>query len=127
METESLLMERLLSPRTSSDAGSQQLELTHHMESEGMVVPPVHGFVPGCSAMGTESPSSPDTGSGDVVMLPSIGSMGHNRGLCRPCGFVHSRNGCSSGASCKFCHLCPVGSIERQRKMKRHLVKAAQK
>lgn len=60
----------------------------------------------------------------DDVKLPSIGSQGHSRGLCSPCGFVHSKNGCSGGTGCKFCHLCPAGSIERQRKMKRQLVKA---
>jgi len=59
--------------------------------------------------------------------LPSLGSLGHYYGLCRPCGFLHSRSGCDAGASCTFCHLCPPGTIQLQRKMKGHLVRAAQR
>jgi len=56
----------------------------------------------------------------------SIGSSSHDRGLCRPCGFVHHKGGCAAGVSCTFCHLCPPGTIERQRQMKRKLVRALQ-
>merc|ERR1719491_1534227 len=54
--------------------------------------------------------------------LPALESLGHYYGLCRPCGFVHSRSGCDAGASCTFCHLCPPGTMQLQRKMKGHLV-----
>merc|ERR1711879_325383 len=56
--------------------------------------------------------------------LPSIGSQGHSRGLCRPCGFAHHANGCEKGSLCEFCHICPRGTIERQRKTKRHMNRA---
>jgi len=57
--------------------------------------------------------------------LPSLGSLGHDHGCCKPCGFVHHKDGCSAGVSCSFCHLCPPGTIERQRQNKRQLVRAA--
>jgi len=58
--------------------------------------------------------------------LPSIGSLDHERGLCHPCGFMHHKGGCAAGVSCSFCHLCPAGTIEQQRKKKRQLRRAAQ-
>mmetsp|Transcript_127708 Transcript_127708/g.208052 ORF Transcript_127708/g.208052 Transcript_127708/m.208052 type:complete len:216 (-) Transcript_127708:220-867(-) len=58
--------------------------------------------------------------------LPSVGSAGHHAGTCKPCGFFHTR-GCTDGAACSFCHICPHGTIERQRKEKRHLVRALQR
>lgn len=60
------------------------------------------------------------------VGLPSAGSSGHASGACKPCGFLHTR-GCSDGAACQFCHLCPPGTIEQQRKEKRRLVRALQR
>jgi hypothetical protein len=58
------------------------------------------------------------------MALPSLGSVGHCYGVCRPCGFVHHKGGCTAGKDCSFCHLCPAGTIEKQRKMKRHLVRS---
>merc|ERR1712159_916576 len=57
--------------------------------------------------------------------LPSVGSAEHSIGLCSPCGFVHHTKGCAAGADCKFCHLCPPGTIEQKRKMKRKMVRSA--
>jgi len=57
-------------------------------------------------------------------VLGSVGSAGHDQGLCRPCGFFHHKNGCAAGTSCTFCHLCPAGAIERQRKLKRQLLRS---
>lgn len=54
----------------------------------------------------------------------SVGSMKHDLGLCSPCSFFYRGGGCSEGAECTFCHLCPPGSIELKRKMKRKLVKS---
>jgi len=62
-----------------------------------------------------------------ALELPSIGSLCHGQGCCKPCGFVHHKNGCSAGVSCSFCHLCPPGTIERQREKKRQLVRAARR
>jgi len=68
--------------------------------------------------------SSPFQAASEV---PSIGSLGHGHGCCKPCGFVHHKDGCSAGVSCIFCHLCPPGTIERQREKKRQLVRAARR
>jgi len=45
----------------------------------------------------------------------SIGSVGHDRGLCTPCAFF-PKQGCSLGASCFFCHLCNAGERKRRKK-----------
>jgi len=47
--------------------------------------------------------------------LPSIGSVGHRLGVCKPCAFVF-KEGCRSGAECKFCHLCDPGEKKRRKK-----------
>lgn len=50
---------------------------------------------------------------------PSVGSVGHKHGLCRPCDFIH-RNSCRTGAACKFCHLCgPVENRQRKKEKQR--------
>eukprot|EP00747_Dinoflagellata_sp_TGD_P195199 gnl/TRDRNA2_/TRDRNA2_63517_c0_seq1.p1 gnl/TRDRNA2_/TRDRNA2_63517_c0~~gnl/TRDRNA2_/TRDRNA2_63517_c0_seq1.p1 ORF type:complete len:315 (+),score=59.18 gnl/TRDRNA2_/TRDRNA2_63517_c0_seq1:57-1001(+) len=53
----------------------------------------------------------------DGERVPSVGSMGHAIGRCKPCAFVHT-TGCASGASCVFCHLCEPGEKKRRRKDK---------
>jgi len=45
----------------------------------------------------------------------SIGSVGHDQGLCKPCAFFRNRS-CSLGASCSFCHLCNAGERKRRKK-----------
>jgi hypothetical protein len=35
--------------------------------------------------------------------LPSLGSIAHQRGTCKPCAFGAN---CRNGADCEFCHLC---------------------
>lgn len=47
--------------------------------------------------------------------LPSAGSEGHDRGLCKPCAFVHTK-GCENGKLCEFCHLCDAGARKRRQK-----------
>mmetsp|Transcript_14594 Transcript_14594/g.37772 ORF Transcript_14594/g.37772 Transcript_14594/m.37772 type:complete len:246 (+) Transcript_14594:82-819(+) len=52
---------------------------------------------------------------------PSVGSVGHNLGVCRPCDFFGRGFDCRAGANCSFCHLC--GPVERrQRKVQRRKV-----
>lgn len=62
-----------------------------------------------------EEDSPPQLGCDD---FPSIGSLGHYLRRCKPCAFA-SRAGCSSGAQCKFCHLCDPGENKMRRKEKR--------
>jgi len=52
-----------------------------------------------CTSM---PPSGPALGAPE---LPSVGSIGHAAGRCKPCAFVHSK-GCENGLACQFCHLC---------------------
>lgn len=54
--------------------------------------------------------------------LPSIGSLLHHRGECKPCTFFHTR-GCENKEDCKFCHLCGPG--EKKKRIKK--MKAAQR
>eukprot|EP00439_Symbiodinium_sp_Y106_P000724 s5128_g1.t1 len=54
--------------------------------------------------------------------MPSVGSVGHAEGTCRPCAFVFKK-GCDSGSQCTFCHLCPPG--EKKRRMKEKSTKKA--
>jgi len=42
---------------------------------------------------------------GGVEQLPSIGSVGHAEGLCRPCHYAPTKRGCSLGKDCDFCHF----------------------
>lgn len=61
----------------------------------------------------------PELGS---PQLPSIGSLLHHRGGCRPCTFFHTR-GCENKEDCQFCHLCGPG--EKKKRLKG--MKAAQR
>lgn len=57
--------------------------------------------------------------------LPSVGSMNHHRGLCKPCAFVARDDKlCMSGVKCNFCHLCSPGEKQRRKKEKMALIKA---
>merc|ERR1719389_160475 len=61
----------------------------------------------------------PELGSAE---LPSIGSLLHHKGECKPCTFFHTR-GCENKEDCKFCHLCGPG--EKKKRLKQ--LKAAQR
>jgi len=49
--------------------------------------------------------------------LPTIGSLGHQLGTCKPCAFFHKR-GCANAAQCIFCHLCDPSEKKRRQKEK---------
>jgi len=59
-------------------------------------------------------PEGPAPGSAE---LPSVGSAGHSAGCCKPCAFFHTQ-GCTSGLSCQFCHLCDADERKRRRRAK---------
>merc|ERR1712194_807932 len=46
-----------------------------------------------------------------------VGSELHGTGECAPCAWFYKR-GCTLGASCRFCHLCPDGELRERRKNK---------
>lgn len=47
----------------------------------------------------------------------SMGSAGHDIGLCKPCAFIF-KGGCQNGINCKFCHRCDSGEKKRRQKEK---------
>merc|ERR1712072_1310326 len=59
-----------------------------------------------------EAIAPPELGSKD---LPSIGSLLHHKGECKPCTFFHTR-GCENKEDCKFCHLCGPGGKKKRLK-----------
>eukprot|EP00440_Ansanella_granifera_P017047 gb/GFBE01018517.1/.p1 GENE.gb/GFBE01018517.1/~~gb/GFBE01018517.1/.p1 ORF type:complete len:310 (+),score=33.87 gb/GFBE01018517.1/:1-930(+) len=46
---------------------------------------------------------------------PSVGSVRHRRGKCKPCAFFRGE-GCASGVACLFCHLCEAGEKKKRKK-----------
>lgn len=49
------------------------------------------------------------------TLVPSIGSVGHSAGTCKPCAFFHTK-GCDKGAECSFCHACgPEARLARKK------------
>merc|ERR1712083_1081632 len=73
----------------------------------------------------TFAPPPPPPPIDFLLPVPSVGSLYHVCGLCKPCEFFH-RQRCVEGASCKFCHLC--GPEERKARRKANkIVKRMQK
>eukprot|EP00929_Paragymnodinium_shiwhaense_P056984 TRINITY_DN28517_c0_g1_i1.p1 TRINITY_DN28517_c0_g1~~TRINITY_DN28517_c0_g1_i1.p1 ORF type:complete len:365 (-),score=26.20 TRINITY_DN28517_c0_g1_i1:337-1353(-) len=52
--------------------------------------------------------------------FPSIGSVGHATGLCRPCAHFWRRAGCNQGAFCQRCHLCTQEDFIEYRRGVKH-------
>jgi hypothetical protein len=61
----------------------------------------------------------PELGS---VECPTVGSMNHRFGTCKPCAFLH-KQGCSNGVDCAFCHLCDAGEKKRRQMLKKEQLK----
>eukprot|EP00929_Paragymnodinium_shiwhaense_P111617 TRINITY_DN79960_c0_g1_i1.p1 TRINITY_DN79960_c0_g1~~TRINITY_DN79960_c0_g1_i1.p1 ORF type:complete len:412 (-),score=74.95 TRINITY_DN79960_c0_g1_i1:387-1547(-) len=61
----------------------------------------------------------------DAAELPSIGSLGHALGTCKPCAFHWKPAGCSNGSGCTFCHLCDSSVKMERRKQKKVSIRAA--
>jgi len=57
----------------------------------------------------------PELGTEDC---PTVGSLNHRFGTCRPCAFLH-KQGCGNGVNCQFCHLCDAGEKKRRQKAKK--------
>uniref|UniRef100_A0A6U6NB54 C3H1-type domain-containing protein n=1 Tax=Zooxanthella nutricula TaxID=1333877 RepID=A0A6U6NB54_9DINO len=55
--------------------------------------------------------------------FPSVGSVGHSAGWCKPCAFIF-KEGCNDGAECKFCHLCEPGTKKLRKKAKKAIRRA---
>merc|ERR1719201_2553442 len=79
------------------------------------VPPPPPGAAPAAPSVLrlAEAIAPPELGG---PQLPSIGSLLHHKGGCRPCTFFHTR-GCENKEDCKFCHLCGPG--EKKKRLKK--------
>jgi len=64
---------------------------------------------------------SPQVGTSEV---PTVGSIGHAEGRCKPCAFRWKGLGCSNGANCSFCHLCGQDEKKRRQKEKKFTIRA---
>jgi len=42
--------------------------------------------------------------------------MAHSSGKCKPCAFLFKEEGCRTGVSCQYCHLCQPGEKKRRKK-----------
>merc|ERR1711865_181186 len=60
---------------------------------------------------------------GLLECLPSVGSIHHGTGRCKPCGWFWKEAGCSNGSECCHCHLCPRGEIYARRRAKIGLIR----
>eukprot|EP00439_Symbiodinium_sp_Y106_P012246 s6623_g1.t2 len=49
---------------------------------------------------------------------PSVGSVLHGTGGCKPCAWFWKEQGCRNGAECQHCHLCDKNEIKARRKAK---------
>lgn len=139
---------RLPSPRGSGEAGAVDKSLVESLESparnaskdesdssstaavssrssassESSGPPPLSLSLSGAQDAAAQSMSLDLLGS---PALPSVGSMNHHRGLCKPCAFVARDDKlCMSGVKCNFCHLCDPGEKQRRKKEKMALIKA---
>jgi len=68
----------------------------------------------------SEALPAPVLGSSE---MPTVGSSGHNVGMCKPCAFFHTR-GCGNGVQCTFCHLCPPDEKRKRQKEKVAMLRA---
>jgi len=55
--------------------------------------------------------------SAQGISFPTVGSIAHFDGSCKPCAFFHTK-GCMQGPSCEFCHLCDASERKKRRKEK---------
>jgi hypothetical protein len=60
------------------------------------------------------------------AQVPTMGSVGHGLGNCKPCAFAWKAPGCGNGMDCPFCHICGPGEKKRRSKDKRAQFKAAE-
>jgi hypothetical protein len=62
-----------------------------------------------------DSMLQPELGTAE---MPTIGSMNHHFGTCKPCAFLY-KQGCNNGVHCQFCHICDPGEKKRRQKDKK--------
>merc|ERR1712232_749968 len=56
--------------------------------------------------------------AGAALELPSVGSVLHGTGACKPCSFFWKPIGCQSKSECLHCHLCGPDEQAKRKKAK---------
>lgn len=81
--------------------------------------PLVYPAVRQLTVQGTASLAAPGALPVGPLMMPSVGSAGHEASppTCKPCAFFHTK-GCEMGTECEFCHLCGPEVRRQRRRMK---------
>jgi len=72
--------------------------------------------------IGNDNTTKAEGEHSSLEALPSLGSVFHSVGTCKPCGFFH-KNGCGAGHQCDFCHLCDSGEKKRRQREKREMIR----
>jgi hypothetical protein len=65
-----------------------------------------------------DAPSPPSHSPSCQLALPSVGSLLHGSGKCKPCAFFHKEQGCINGQACQHCHACSPGELKMRKKGK---------
>eukprot|EP00931_Biecheleriopsis_adriatica_P080388 TRINITY_DN5374_c0_g1_i11.p1 TRINITY_DN5374_c0_g1~~TRINITY_DN5374_c0_g1_i11.p1 ORF type:complete len:264 (+),score=62.26 TRINITY_DN5374_c0_g1_i11:779-1570(+) len=61
---------------------------------------------------------------GSVEEEVSAGSTLHDSGMCKPCSFFWTAQGCHLGKDCSHCHRCPQGEVKRRKKLMQQMKKS---
>jgi len=110
-------------PSASQDAGvmlgssappSESLTLPTCDSCEGSLLPTSSTFLRLADTI-----LEPELGTAE---FPTVGSMNHRVGACKPCAFLH-KQGCGNGVNCEFCHLCDPAEKKRRQKLKKTQLK----
>lgn len=95
-------------PKSGSDAGS----------SESTAVATSAGPTSDSQSVPSPPVSTATMAFGVTEDAPSLGSVLHNSGHCRPCGWFWKPQGCKNGRACGHCHLCHAGEVKARKKSK---------
>lgn len=104
-------------------SGESSWQLTSSAESSWQLSSSIESSWQNTSSAQSSFQPSPSGGAIVESSLPSIGSVDHFDGHCKPCGFLF-KGGCTQGPECRFCHLCEPGTIEEKRRRKRRMVRS---
>lgn len=75
-------------------------------------------------ALAFQAPTGAPGRAAGRLPQPSLGSALHAVGQCNPCAHYWKDRGCTLGAQCDHCHLCPDGELRRRKKEKAAIMKA---
>jgi len=124
MQQQQFFQQQLFTPRPN-ETPAVDAAMVPEMSSRGhsAMPPPPPSAAPEAPAVIrlSEAIAPPELGS---AQLPSIGSLLHHKGGCRPCTFFHTR-GCQNGEDCQFCHLCGPGEKKKRLRALKHAQREA--